>query len=156
MDSSIGQRKYIVIDLENMMGSDRSADGVAEVWAKIRPLITPGDQVLVASGPTLAKIAIFVLGTGVRYYVSTDRDCVAELLHRADEHHAAGRYSTYVICSGNGRFAEMATRARTAGMTVWQLGGRGLVSRRLWDASQLHGVLKLSPEPTARQYDLAS
>ncbi|MCX2966861.1 hypothetical protein [Gordonia aquimaris] len=150
-------RKYIVVDLENLLGRDRSLEGVREVWGHLKPLITPGDQVLVASGPTLAKAAVFALaGEGVRYYVRADSDSVAELIYRVDESHAASRYSTFVICSGNGRFTEMAERARGAGLTVWQLCGRGALSRSLRDATALHGHLRLSPEPTNREFALAS
>lgn len=150
-------RKYAIVDLENLLGRDRSVDGVREVWDRIKPMIAPGDQVLVASGPVLAKMALFVVAAeGVRYYVGSDCDCVAELLYRADEAHAAHRYSTYVICSGNGRFTEMARRARAAGLAVWQLTGRGAVSQSLRSATQLHASLKLSPEPAVDDYALAS
>lgn len=142
-------RKLFVVDLENLLGVDRTAGGVNLVWNHIRPAIGMNDQVLVASGPTLAKVALFELkDERVRYYVRSGVDGAdLELLDRVDEAHASKRYDAIIIGSGDGRFTSMAYRARAAGLQVWQVTGRGLPSRKLAKAAHLHAQLNLPGAP---------
>lgn len=140
-------RSYHVIDLENLLGTAREADDVRTVWDAYRAGIGigPDDQVLIASGPTLAKVALFALaGEHVRYYVRSGIDGADhELLFRTDERHAAVRYDTMLIASGDNAFTPLAHRASQAGLVVWQVAGRGGVSRSLRETAHLHARLRL-------------
>ena len=141
----LSSRKCFVVDLENVVGgSDRNHD-VPRVWNMLRPGIGSHDQVLVASGPQLARTALFDLkGENLRYHIRAGLDgAELELLRQLDEAHAARRFGTLVIISGDYRFAQMATRARSLGMRVWQVQGRGATSQVLWKASHVHARLRL-------------
>ena len=141
-------RKYFVIDLENLIGGDEkySEDLVRFVWSTIKPWINNGDQVIVASALALAKYALFALkDENIRYYLRSGLNGADnELLYRIDEDRAANRYSTLVIASGDHAFAELAMRANHAGMTTWRVSGNGTPSRALDKACSLHAHLKVS------------
>lgn len=142
--ASIKERKYFVIDLENILGGSLREADIRLAWSLIHPAINDGDQVLIASGPSLARVALFTLNNeNVRFYIRGGAEGADdELLFRTDEVHASGRFGTLVIASGNHKFATMAMRARHAGMRVWQVEGRGTTSKALRNACHVHARLK--------------
>ncbi|MFT4187749.1 MAG: NYN domain-containing protein [Aeromicrobium sp.] len=152
------QRKLFIVDIENLLGTDRSRYGVRQVWEGLRPAVSTQDHIVVASGPTMARVALFELaGVPMSYHVRAGLNGADhELLDRIDELHAASRYDVMVIASGDHAFTSMALRATSAGMKVWQLAGRGGVSRQLRGATQLHAKLNIRRQGVPQELVLAA
>lgn len=137
------------IDIENLLGTDRSPEGVRRCWSIYRAGVgvRPGDAVVVASGPKLARIAAFELrNENISYHVRSGIDGAdLALLDLADPAHTAARYGAVIIASGDGAFTPLALAARTHGMPVRLVLGRGLPSRRLVAACSYRTRLILDP-----------
>lgn len=81
----------------------------------------------------------------IRYYIRPGvNGAENELLHRIDEDHAAERFSTLVIATGDHTLAELAIWASHAGMTTWRVCGSGTPSQASDKACSLHAHLKVS------------
>ena len=123
-------RTLHLVDLENLMGTVRTAEDVAGVWSGYTATLRldRSDHVVVGTGPALAATAWFVLPAGgLRRVVGRglnggDR---ALLEVAADTSLVARAYQRLVIASGDGIFTGLAARYRAAGLEVVQVVGRG-------------------------------
>lgn len=146
------------IDLENLIGGNQKLgeqenpeDTIKDLWNQLKPAIAPGDQVLVATGPAMAKHALFALQSeGVRFLVGRGIDGADNaLLDAVDEEFVARRFGSLVIASGDHKLAPMARRARLQGIKrVWNLtaNGGGRPSRVLREACTLHAQLNTASQ----------
>lgn len=147
-------RKAVAIDIENIVGgSDAGVDTFAAAWRVITRHalnIRPGDLVVVASGTHAApRVMSALAGESVqlRWRSGIDGADLA-LIDFFDLPHEAGRWSQFVIASGDHLFAPLARQARELGMSTHQIIGRGRCSRELWQACDLHTRLRLTSANT--------
>ena len=142
-------RSLHVIDIENLLGPARSASEVRHVWNTYANGIGLGqnDSVIVASGPTLAKVAAFELSNfNLRYHIRSGIDGAdTALLDQIDLSHAARRFEWLIVASGDGIFAPLMEQARSNGIKVWHVAGRGRVNKQIRSACALHSRLRLVP-----------
>ena len=84
-----------------------------------------------------------------RLHVRSGRDgAETALLESIDLVHISTRFSRLIIASADRTFTEAADEARRLGMTVWQVTGRGGLSRELSRVTDLRMRLRL-PRPPA-------
>lgn len=142
-------RSLHVIDIENLLGTTRSASEVRRVWNTYANGIGLGqnDSVIVASGPTLAKVAAFELSDfNLCYHIRSGIDGADNaLLDQIDLSHVARRFEWLIVASGDGIFAPLMEQARSTGIKVWHVAGRGGVSKQIRSACALHSRLRLEP-----------
>jgi hypothetical protein len=148
-----GSRRLHVIDLENLLGTARSLLQLRQVWATYRLGIGihPGDTVLVASGPRVARVALFELADeNLRYYIRSGIDGADQaLLDHVDPRHAASRYRWLIIASGDHAFTPLAQAAQALGLPTLQVAGAGRTAKSLALACSLHARLRLPSLPTS-------
>lgn len=142
-------RRLQLVDIENLAGGAGLApDEYCRVWHIYRHFAfatRPGDQVVLAgSRRTVRAAAPALFGEPVQWRVRDGRDGAdLALLEFADVSHAARRFSTLVIASGDHIFADLARAAGAAGMRTHQVIGRGYASIDLWRACDTHAKLRL-------------
>ena len=143
------QRSINIIDIENLFGgTDPTADDVRDVWTAYNShgvTIEDNDHVVVASCSRVAKVAWFALPASGLQRVVRDGPDGADLaaLSALDLPHAATRYDRLVIASGDHAFAPVAEEARSLGMAVHLVIGRGAPSRELLRACPSRTWLRL-------------
>jgi hypothetical protein len=125
----------IYVDLENILGTERSVESISSAWSALENLldIHDRDHVVVASGPALAATALFRIPVGrVAYKVRAGVDGAdLILIDQFDADWLARRYRRFVIASGDHLFAPLARAAADRGVEVVQVLGRGLPSAEL-------------------------
>lgn len=146
-------RAIHLIDLENLIGDPFAGPGtIAGIWQAYTTGIGlhPGDHVIVATGPGMAATAWYVLpATGIQRRTKRGRDGADRaLIEAVDLHHDARRFGMLIIASGDHIFEPLARQARTEGMSVWNIAGKGALARTLKAACPLRSRLRLT-QPVA-------
>jgi len=138
----------IFVDLENILGTRRDAETVAATWATLARAVDlrERDHVVVASGPVLARVAVFVLPLGrISYKIRAGIDGAdSALIDQFDPDWLQRNYGRFVICSGDHAFAGVAREAAARGIEVVQILGRGLPSAELSRSCHRHQRLDLA------------
>ncbi|WP_181125544.1 MULTISPECIES: NYN domain-containing protein [unclassified Rathayibacter] len=146
-------RTLHLIDIENMVGPDASAEEVTSFWTGYRRLaigLGYNDHAIVASGPRFAPVAWFAIpANDVQRRVGRGIDGADfALIDAVELERYSVRFDRLVIASGDHAFAPLARRARKLGMRVHQVIGRGLPSRELFAACPTHSRLRFDTIPT--------
>lgn len=133
-----GDRSFpdcIFLDLENILGTARGRDDVAAAWSALTATLClrERDHVIVASGPLLARIAVFELPVGrISYKIRAGIDGAdSALLDQFDGDWMQRNYGRFFIGSGDHAFAGAALEAASRGLEVIQLLGHGRPSAEL-------------------------
>lgn len=148
-----GDRALHLIDLENLCGAgSTTAEDAARVLAAYADAVKigPADclHIGVAHHMATAVMPVLCVFPG-RLHVRSGRDgAETALLEDIDLAHISTRFSRLVIASADRTFAETADEAHRLGMTVWQVTGRGSLSRELSRATDRRMRLRL-PRPPA-------
>ena len=132
-------RALHLIDLENLLGTQRDAAAVADVWSEYVDTVGVGaaDSVLVGTETTWSARAWFALPKhGLRRVCGRGPDAADRaLLAAVDIEHDLARFPTLVIASGDHAFAPLARAARARGCRVELVIGAGFLSRGLANAA---------------------
>ena len=148
-----GDRALHLIDLENLCGAgSTTAEDAARVLAAYVDAVKigPADSIHigVAHHRATAVMPVLCIFPG-RLHVRSGRDgAETALLESIDLVHISTRFSRLIIASADRTFTEAADEARRLGMTVWQVTGRGGLSRELSRVTDLRMRLRL-PRPPA-------
>ena len=148
-----GDRALHLIDLENLCGAgSTTAEDAARVLAAYVDAVKigPADSIHigVAHHRATAVMPVLCVFPG-RLHVRSGRDgAETALLESIDLVHISTRFSRLIIASADRTFTEAADEARRLGMTVWQVTGRGGLSRELSRVTDLRMRLRL-PRPPA-------
>ena len=128
------RRRFVAMDIENINGGAVSCQCDADsAWSEVAAAIdlTPGEQVVLGVGPssllaagTSHPEARVVMGRGL----SGADHALIEVL---DEENLAARFDEIVIVSGDGIFAEVASRLASQGAVVTIVAREGHLSKRL-------------------------
>ena len=143
-------RAIHLIDLENLTGTPfadpRTIGGIWQAYIS-GVGVRPGDHVVVATGPWMAATAWYLLpATGIQRRIKRGVDGAdLALIDAVDLPHDARRFGMLIIASGDHIFASLARQARTEGMSVWNISGKGTLARTLKAACPLHSRLRLNP-----------
>lgn len=120
-----GKRRYVLCDIENLTnGAKASRDEVRQLWETLtrqEPRITPHDHVVVGSARGVArKYRPTLNDANITWVLGADAPDAADhaLLAATDVRHLARHYDELLILSGDHAFADLARRARAAGLTV--------------------------------------
>lgn len=138
-----------LIDLENhAQGSGAGADEVAAAVARYREaiMVEPVDHVVIATGPTLAPIAVFAW-PGSRFVMGHGLDGADDALidWAVDRERIARRYEAIYIASGDHRFAELAEDLATRGVRTVAVATVHRLSARLARAVNDYVILGDAP-----------
>ncbi|AOY74408.1 hypothetical protein ARZXY2_4909 (plasmid) [Arthrobacter sp. ZXY-2] len=133
-----------VIDIENQMGGGYWAASDVERWWQVYRQqavgIAEGDLIIIGVAEQAAKKARTALrGERIKWRIGADGPNGADLalLAAIDVDRISRRYSRLILASGDHIFAPLAQEARSLGMTVQIVSGRGLVSRELQKISSI-------------------
>lgn len=148
-----GDRALHLIDLENLCGagSTTTEDAARVLAAYVDAVkIGPADSIHIGVAHHMATAVMPVLCVFPgRLHVRSGRDgAETALLDSIDLTHISTRFSRLIIASADRTFTEAANEARRLGMTVWQVTGRGGLSRELSRVTDLRMRLRL-PRPPA-------
>ena len=148
-----GDRALHLIDLENLCGagSTTTEDAARVLAAYVDAVkIGPADSIHIGVAHHMATAVMPVLCVFPgRLHVRSGRDgAETALLDSIDLTHISTRFSRLIIASADRTFTEAANEARRLGMTVWQVTGRGDLSRELSRVTDLRMRLRL-PRPPA-------
>ena len=148
-----GDRALHLIDLENLCGAgSTTAEDAARVLAAYVDAVKigPADSIHIGVAHHMATAVMPVLCVFPgRLHVRSGRDgAETALLDSIDLAHISTRFSRLVIASADRTFTEAADEARRLGMAVWQVTGRGGLSRELSRVTDLRMRLSL-PRPPA-------
>ena len=148
-----GDRALHLIDLENLCGagSTTTEDAARVLAAYVDAVkIGPADSIHIGVAHHMATAVMPVLCVFPgRLHVRSGRDgAETALLESIDLVHISTRFSRLIIASADRTFTEAADEARRLGMTVWQVTGRGGLSRELSRVTDLRMRLRL-PRPPA-------
>ncbi len=148
-----GDRALHLIDLENLCGAgSTTAEDAARVLAAYVDAVKigPADSIHIGVAHHMATAVMPVLCVFPgRLHVRSGRDgAETALLESIDLAHISTRFSRLIIASADRTFTEAADEARRLGMTVWQVTGRGGLSRELSRVTDLRMRLRL-PRPPA-------
>ena len=148
-----GDRALHLIDLENLCGAgSTTAEDAARVLAAYVDAVKigPADSIHIGVAHHMATAVMPVLCVFPgRLHVRSGRDgAETALLDSIDLTHISTRFSRLIIASADRTFTEAANEARRLGMTVWQVTGRGGLSRELSRVTDLRMRLRL-PRPPA-------
>ena len=148
-----GDRALHLIDLENLCGAgSTTAEDAARVLAAYVDAVKigPADSIHIGVAHHMATAVMPVLCVFPgRLHVRSGRDgAETALLDSIDLTHISTRFSRLIIASADRTFTEAADEARRLGMTVWQVTGRGGLSRELSRVTDLRMRLRL-PRPPA-------
>lgn len=136
-------RALHLIDLENLLGIDRTPASVESLWSEYCGTVGvgPDDSLVVGTECGWAARAWFALPmTGLRRVVGYGIDGADNaLLASVDLDHDLDRFPTLIIGSGDHAFAGLARRARSRGCAVEVAIGGGKLSRELaFSATSIH------------------
>ena len=148
-----GDRALHLIDLENLCGAgSTTAEDAARVLAAYVDAVKigPADSIHIGVAHHMATAVMPVLCVFPgRLHVRSGRDgAETALLDSIDLTHISTRFSRLIIASADRTFTEAANEARRLGMTVWQVTGRGGLSRELSRVADRRMRLRL-PRPPA-------
>lgn len=148
-----GDRTLHLIDLENLCGAgSTTAEDAARVLAAYVDAVKigPADSIHIGVAHHMATAVMPVLCVFPgRLHVRSGRDgAETALLDSIDLAHISTRFSRLIIASADRTFTEAANEARRLGMTVWQVTGRGGLSRELSRVADRRMRLRL-PRPPA-------
>ena len=148
-----GDRALHLIDLENLCGagSTTTEDAARVLAAYVDAVkIGPADSIHIGVAHHMATAVMPVLCVFPgRLHVRSGRDgAETALLESIDLVHISTRFSRLIIASADRTFTEAADEAHRLGMTVWQVTGRGGLSRELSRVTDLRMRLRL-PRPPA-------
>ena len=148
-----GDRALHLIDLENLCGAgSTTAEDAARVLAAYVDAVKigPADSIHIGVAHHMATAVMPVLCVFPgRLHVRSGRDgAETALLESIDLVHISTRFSRLIIASADRTFTEAADEAHRLGMTVWQVTGRGGLSRELSRVTDLRMRLRL-PRPPA-------
>ena len=148
-----GDRALHLIDLENLCGAgSTTAEDAARVLAAYVDAVKigPADSIHIGVAHHMATAVMPVLCVFPgRLHVRSGRDgAETALLESIDLVHISTRFSRLIIASADRTFTEAANEARRLGMTVWQVTGRGGLSRELSRVADRRMRLRL-PRPPA-------
>lgn len=128
-------RALHLVDLENLLGIDRDAASVGNLWSEYCRTVGvgPDDALVVGTERRWAARAWFALPmTGLRRVVGYGVDGADNaLLASIDPDHDLDRFPTLIIGSGDHAFAPLARQARSRGCAVEVAIGGGQLSREL-------------------------
>lgn len=148
------ERALHVIDLENLAGGRLGWRRTREVWLTYERGIgiQNGDRAIVVVSTMFAAAVRTVVPSYVRLKFCPAGPDAAD--HELQELAAAeishGRFGTVIIASGDCSFACTVGLARSRGMNVWLVSGRGGVSRKLAAMCPMRSRLRLpGPRPAA-------
>ena len=156
------KRRYILVDIENpTRGAKANCVEVSAFWNILKqqaPGIAPDDHVVVgASRMVVRKYRAAIHGANVKWVVGADAPDGADraLLAAIDLRRVARDFDELVIISGDHAFADLARRARSAGLSVHVITAehpeqRSVLSRELAAAANIHTLVRLKPR-TKRQ-----
>lgn len=174
VSQSSSKRRYVLVDIENLTCGAKAAIGeVAALWQVLKlqaPTITPFDHVVVgASRMVVRKYRAAIHGPNIRWVVGADATDGADraLLAAIDLRRVARDYDELVIVSGDHAFADLARKAKLAGLSVQVVTAehprqRSMLARELAAAADTHTLVRLrartpkqgSPTPTRRAANL--
>lgn len=149
------KRRYVLVDIENPTCGAKTAIGeVAALWQVLKlqaPGITPFDHVVVgASRMVVRKYRAAIHGPNVRWVVGADATDGADraLLTAIDLRRVARDYDELVIVSGDHAFADLARKAKLAGLGVQVVTAehpqqRSMLSRELAAAADTHTLIRV-------------
>ena len=148
-----GDRALHLIDLENLCGAgSTTAEDAARVLAAYVDAVKigPADSIHIGVAHHMATAVMPVLCVFPgRLHVRSGRDGAETALRDSiDLTHISTRFSRLIIASADRTFTEAANEARRLGMTVWQVTGRGGLSRELSRVADRRMRLRL-PRPPA-------
>lgn len=148
-----GDRALHLIDLENLCGAgSTTAEDAARVLAAYVDAVKigPADSIHIGVAHHMATAVMPVLCVFPgRLHVRSGQDgAETALLDSIDLAHISTRFSRLIIASADRTFTETADEARRLGMVVWQVTGRGGLSRELSRVTDLRMRLSL-PRPPA-------
>jgi len=151
--SPVRPRAIHLIDLENLVGDPFAGpETIAGIWRIYAAGIGlhPGDHVVVATGPGMAATAWYVLpAAGIQRRTKRGPDGADRaLIEAVDLHHDARRFGMLIIASGDHIFEPLARQARSEGMSVWNIAGKGGLAKTLKAACPLRSRLRLSEPRT--------
>lgn len=155
--ASLGSRKrrYILFDVENpTCGAKATCEELADFWGILKqqaPGIAPRDHVVVgASRSVVRKYRAAIHGPNIKWVVGANAADGADraLLAAIDLRRVAREYDELVIVSGDWRFADLARRARRAGLSVQVVTAehpeqRSMLSRELAAAADTRTLVRL-------------
>lgn len=139
-----------LIDLENhTSGSRATVDEVAAAVSRYRRAITvtPVDHVVIATGPTLAPVAVFAW-PGSRFLLGRGLDGADDALigWADDRDRIAHRYHDIYIASGDHRFADLAADLTGRGAHTIAVATARSLSARLAQATSDFIILNDTPQ----------
>jgi NYN domain len=155
--ASLGSRKrrYILFDVENpTCGAKATCEELADFWDILKqqaPGIAPHDHVVIgASRSVVRKYRSAIHGPNIKWVVGANAADAADraLLAAIDLRRVAREYDELVIVSGDWRFADLARRARRAGLSVQVVTAehpeqRSMLSRELAAAADTRTLVRL-------------
>lgn len=156
------KRRYILVDIENpSLGAKATSSEVAQLWTILKeqaPGIAPHDHVVVgAARMVVRKYRAAIDGPNVKWVVGADAADGADraLLAAIDLRRVARDFDELVIVSGDHAFADLARRARQAGLSVHVITvehpeQRSVLARKLSAAANTHTQVRLSPRTDVR------
>lgn len=148
-------RRYFLVDIENpTRGAKATRTEVARFWNVLKqqaPGTAPHDHVVVgASRMVVRKYRSAIHGTNVKWVVGADAPDGADaaLLAAIDLRRVAQDYDELVIVSGDHAFADLARRAKAAGLAVQVITAqhpeqRSMLARELSVAAHTHTTIRL-------------
>lgn len=151
------KRRYILVDIENpTCGAKATSVEVAAFWSILKqqaPGIAPHDHVVVgASRMVVRKYRAAICGSNVTWVVGADGADGADraLLGAIDLRRVAREHEELVIISGDHAFADLARRAKQAGLSVQVVSAehpeqRSMLLRELAAAADTHTLVRLQP-----------
>lgn len=149
------KRRYILFDVENpTCGAKATCEELAEFWGILKqqaPGIAPHDHVVVGASRSVArKYRAAIHGSNVKWVVGANAADGADraLLAAIDLRRVAREYDELVIVSGDWRFADLARRAKRAGLSVQVVTAehpeqRSMLSRGLAAAADTRTLVRL-------------
>ena len=156
------KRRYVLVDVENLTsGAQATPEQVARLWSVLSrqaPGITARDHVVVGAARSVARrFRAAIHGANVRWVVGADAPDGADhaLLAAIDLHRVAKDYDELVIMSGDHAFADLARRAKSAGLsvhvvTVETMRPRPKLSRELAAAADTRSLVRLTSRAQRR------
>lgn len=142
-------RRIHLIDIENLAGgAGVGPDEFRRVWHVYRHHAAgarPGDHIVVAASRFAARdAALALVGEPIQWRWRDGKDgAEIALIEHIDLAHAARRFGTIVVASGDHAFAPLMREARHLGMATQLVVGRGTCSRELWQACSTHTRMRL-------------
>lgn len=150
-----GPRRYILVDIENLVAGYATRAEAAALWQVITRGdfgIAPSDHVVVGGNRYVAaKFSSTIAGPNIKWVVGAQEPDAADraLLAAINLHQVAKRYDELVIMSGDHAFRDLARNAKAHGLRVHVVtstrAGRGRsLSRKLAAAADRRTTVHLS------------